>query len=65
MKADKPIYKLIKEDVQRVAIQEIDRKLTQLEIKQIEDSLAENIDWYSAIAESIKQNLGDEFHRNN
>jgi len=65
MKADKQIYQLTVEDVQSVAIQEIDRKLTQFEIKQIENSIAVNIDWYAAITESIEQNLGNEFHRSN
>lgn len=65
MKANKKIYQLTVEDVQSVAIQEIERKLTQLEINQIENSIAENIDWYTAITESIKQNLGNEFHRSN
>jgi|AntDeeMinimDraft_5_1070356.scaffolds.fasta_scaffold181313_1 hypothetical protein len=65
MKDDKIIYQLVTEDLQRVAMQEIDRKLTKFEIDQIENGVAENIDWYNAIAVSIEENLGNEYHRSN
>lgn len=65
MKADEIVYQLIVEDMQRVAIQEIDRKLTNIEIQKIRDCIGENIDWYNAISLSIEKHLGDEFHRSN
>lgn len=65
MKTNQIVYQLNSEDVQCVAIQEMGRKLTKMEIKQIKNCIAENIDWYDAIAVSIGQNLDDEFHRNN
>lgn len=65
MKNDDIIYQLVTEDVQRVAMQEIDRKLTKFEIDQIENGIGENIDWYNVIAVSIEEKLGDEYHRSN
>jgi predicted transcriptional regulator len=62
---DEIVYQLIIEDVQKVALQEIERKLTKSEIQKIQNSIAENIDWYNAIAHSIEQKLEDEFHRSN
>ena len=43
------------EDIQTVAIEEIDRELTDDEIEKIIDSIAEKIPWYDAIAESINE----------
>ncbi len=56
-KRSKIIYSLTIEDIQMVAEQEIDRELTIEEIKQIEDSIAEKINWYEAIADTILQNI--------
>ena len=46
-------YSLNIEDIQTVAIEEIDRELTDDEIEKIIDSIAEKIPWYDAITESI------------
>ncbi len=56
-KRSKIIYSLNIEDIQMVAEQEIDRELTIEEIKQIEDSIAEKINWYEAIADTIHQSI--------
>lgn len=47
------IYSLSIEDVQLVATQELDRELTNDEIKRIIDLISEKINWYDAIADSI------------
>jgi hypothetical protein len=49
------IYKLTVDDVQTIAQQEIDRKLTMDEILTIQDSIAEKINWDVAIAEAINE----------
>jgi hypothetical protein len=48
-------YKLTIEDVQNVAMEELDRELTRKELMQIEDPIAENIPWYDAIASAIEK----------
>lgn len=53
--AQEVIYSLNVEDIQSVALQEIDRDLTGEEIENLKDSLAENINWYDAIAIAISQ----------
>lgn len=50
------IYSMNIADIQTVAQQEIERELTREEIVKIEDSIAENIDWYGAIADAINNN---------
>lgn len=51
------VYSINVTDIQTVAQQEIERELTRKEIVFIEDSIAENIDWYDAIAFAISQNI--------
>ncbi len=55
MKKKKIIYSLTVEDIQTVAIQEIDRNLSKVEIEKILDQIAEKINWYDAIADSINK----------
>ncbi len=55
---DKIIYQLTTEDVQRVAEEQFGRKLTSREIEKLADQVAENISWYDAIEEAIKETLG-------
>ncbi len=50
----KNVYQLTIEDVQIVAKQELERKLSDDEIALIEEKIAENIPWYDAIADAIK-----------
>ena len=51
------IYSLNITDIQTVAEQEIERELTNNEIEKIKDSIAEKIDWYGAIADSISEKI--------
>lgn len=51
------IYSLNITDIQTVAEQEIERELTINEIEKIKDSIAEKIDWYGAIADSISEKI--------
>jgi len=49
-KRDRIVYSLNVEDLQNVAEQELDRELTDEEIKIVEDRLGDYIDWYETIA---------------
>lgn len=51
------IYQLTIEDIQEVAIQELDRELTKKEIKRLIDPIAEKIPWYDAIADAIDETI--------
>lgn len=55
----KIIYELTIDDIQEVAIQELDRELTKEEIKQLIDPIAEKIPWYDVIADSINEQFGE------
>lgn len=52
------IYSLNIEDIQTVAVQEINRELTEDEIEKITDSIGEKINWYDAIYNSIIEKIG-------
>jgi hypothetical protein len=54
---DDIVYSLNIEDVQTVALEEIDRKLTATEIEKIKDLIGENIDWYGAILDAINAKI--------
>ena len=51
------VYSINVDDIQTVAKQEIERELTRKEIVSIEDSIAENILWYDAIADAINYRI--------
>ncbi len=53
----KIIYSLNEEDIQTVALEEIERNLTSKEIEDIKDLIAENIKWYDAIAAAINKKI--------
>jgi hypothetical protein len=57
MKPSKIIYSINIEDVQNVAEEELERKLTKKEVKIIEDKLGDYIDWYSAIDFAIRNEV--------
>jgi hypothetical protein len=57
MKNNKIIYSLNIEDVQTVAQQELERKLSNEEIESIINSLGEKINWYEAIAVTISERI--------
>jgi hypothetical protein len=52
------VYSLSIEDIQTVAIQEMDRELTDDEIDTVKDLIGEKIDWYDAILNSIIEKIG-------
>ncbi len=54
---EKIVYSINIADIQTVANDELERDLTFDEIKKIEDSIAENLDWYGAISDAINSNL--------
>ncbi len=53
----KIFYSLNEEDIQTVALQELDRNLSSQEIEKIKDLIAEKINWYDAIAETINEKI--------
>ena len=54
-KKSKVIYSINVEDLQTVAEQELERELTDEEIKNVEKRLGEYIDWYGAIASTLNE----------
>ena len=54
-KKSKVIYSINIEDLQTVAEQELERKLTDEEIKNVEKRLGDFIDWYEAIASTLNE----------
>ena len=57
MKNKKIIYSLTVEDIQTVALQELDRNLLPAEIEKIKEVIAEKINWYDAISNSINEKI--------
>ena len=57
MKPSKIIYSINIEDIQNVAEEEHRRKLSEKELKIIEDKLGDYIDWYSAIDIAIQSEI--------
>jgi hypothetical protein len=51
------VYSLNIEDIQTIAIQEMDRELTDDEIEKVKDLIGEKINWYDAILNSIIENI--------
>ncbi|MCX6258411.1 MAG: hypothetical protein NTW49_11025 [Bacteroidia bacterium] len=51
------IYLLNKADIQTVALEELNRKLTNKEIESIIEKIAEKINWYDCIANAINENI--------
>jgi len=56
---DEVIYSINIEDIQSVAIAELERELTSNEIEQVKDMIGKKISWYDAIADSISELLED------
>ena len=52
---DKIIYQLTIDDIQEVAMQELDRELTAEELEKLIDPIAEKIPWYDVIADAIEE----------
>ena len=57
MKNKNIIYYLTVEDIQTVALQELERNLLPDEINKIKEAIAEKINWYDAISNSINEKL--------
>lgn len=57
MNTSKIIYSINIEDVQNVAEEELERKLTKKELKIIEDKIGDYIDWYNAIDIAIQNEI--------
>lgn len=53
----KIIYSLNEEDIQTVALQEVERNLSSQEIEKIKNSIAEKINWYDVIADAINEKI--------
>jgi hypothetical protein len=56
-KMNKIIYQLTIEDVQEVAMQELERELSTKEIEKLIDPITEKISWYDVIADAINETL--------
>lgn len=57
LKPDKVIYQLTIEDLQNVANEELNRDLTESEIKIFEEKIGNYIHWYDSIHAAIIQNI--------
>jgi hypothetical protein len=49
------VYSLNVEDIQTVAVQEMDRELTNDEIEKVKNLIGEKINWYDAVLVSIEE----------
>lgn len=54
---EKIIYQLTVEDLQNVANDELNRDLTEDEIKLLEDKIGDYIDWYEIISSAISNHI--------
>lgn len=54
---DKIIYQLTVEDLQNVANDELNRDLTEEEIKLLEDKIGDYVDWYEIISSAISNHI--------
>jgi hypothetical protein len=52
---EKIIYSINIEDIQNVAEQELERKLTAKELRLVEDKVGDYINWYEAILNAINE----------
>ena len=52
---EKIIYSINIEDIQTVAEQELDRKLTEEELRLVENKLGDYVGWYEAILNAITE----------
>ena len=55
MNREKIIYSINIEDIQNVAEQELDRKLTEGELRLVEDRLGDYVGWYEAILNAMNE----------
>lgn len=64
MKPETIIYSLIVEDVQTVAMETLNRELTEVEINSLIDPIADRLPWFDAIVEAIRYCLKSEADKN-
>lgn len=57
MRSDKIIYSLTIADIQNVANQKLERNLSPDEIQKVVEVIAEKINWYDAIEDSITEKI--------
>ncbi|MDO9401371.1 MAG: hypothetical protein Q7T46_07985 [Polaromonas sp.] len=57
MKSDTIIFSLTVEDVQTVAVETLDRKLTKSELRLLVDPIHERIHWFDAVQDAIRDCL--------
>lgn len=57
MKKSKIIYSINVEDIQTVALDEIERTLSEDEIERIKNCIGDKIQWYDTIADSINEEI--------
>ncbi len=62
---NKIIYQLTTDDIQRVAVETINRELTVLELFSITDKIAERIPWYDVISEVITETFDKNEQKDN
>lgn len=55
MNDNKTVYWLSEEDIQTVALNELERNLTAQEINRVTALIAKKINWYEAISNSINE----------
>ena len=55
--SDKAVYSITVEDLQTVARKELGRKLTDVEIINLEATLGDRIPWYDTIATALNEEL--------
>ena len=55
MNRKKILYSINIEDIQTVAEQELDRKLTEEELRLVENKLGDYVGWYEAILNAINE----------
>jgi hypothetical protein len=65
MRSDKIFYGLNIKDIQTVALDTLERKLTDEEIKEILDPIADRIAWYDAIQNVILSKIDQDTHKRN
>ena len=57
MRNNRIIYSINIEDVQGVALQECARKLSETELKIVEDKIGDQFNWYEAILSTINLHI--------
>ena len=65
MRSNKIFYSLNIKDIQTVALDTLERKLTDEEIKEVLDPIADRIAWYDAIQNVILSKIDQDAHKGN